>query len=99
MEQITYTKTYSDTAENLLFAATFYNYKTEIFEIGSDGKLTGNKIPNPQSPIDFLNALAKSRIDPIVEAMITAPLKAYLADQAKAQADEIVKAKVLANLQ
>ena len=105
METLTYTKTYTDTPEHILFAAQFYGYKATIPDINYKPtkedifkRTPTPQIPNPQSAGDFMVA----KVDEMVKDFMTKPIQSYIKSEAEKQAVEQAKQAaqaVLANLQ
>jgi hypothetical protein len=95
-------KVYEDTADHYLFAAKYYLYEEVIddptWEVTSDTRgLPIPKIPNPQTPWDYMQEKAME----VIESFMTAPVKAYVitegTKQAEQQAEQMAQV-VLANL-
>lgn len=83
--KITYTKTYEDTEDHILFGAKHYGYQETINDPADTNNLPHEiaQVPNPQPPEDFM----KEKIDEIVKEFITVPIRAYVKEQARIQAE------------
>ena len=89
MENITIhlDKTYIDTREHILFAAESYGYQQMIDDpnipVEEKWKIS-EKIPNPQTPEDFMF----DKLMEVIEDFMTKPIKEYIRQQAIIQAEE-----------
>ena len=86
---ITYTKSYTDTPENILFGAKFYGYQetiadpTFVFD-PSKPNVRATQVPNPQSAGDFMIA----KVDSMIKDFMTRPIQSFLKAQANATAQQ-----------
>ena len=83
---LTYSKSYTDTSDHILFAAKFYGYQETYKEL-IGGISTGKTITNTQTPGDFMI----EKIDTMVKDFMTKPIQAYIKAEAIKQAEVAAK--------
>ena len=82
---ITYTKSYEDTPENILFGAKYYGYKEMVNDPADTNPMPHlvAQIPNPQSAGDFM----VEKLDEVIKNFLTAPVTTYIRQKAMADAE------------